>query len=120
MDKLLPKCELNSVKVIIRGPFNSGILVGGSNWNYEKAPLAVTQRIELLKIICHQHKVPLSAAALKIPMAHPAIASLIPGSCNPQEFNQLLDWWNTNIPLEFWGDLKSQGLICPNGPVPAT
>jgi D-threo-aldose 1-dehydrogenase len=120
LDKLLPKCELNSVKVIIGAPFNSGILVGGSTWNYEKAPVAVTQRVELLKIICHQHKVPLPTAALKFPLAYPAIASVIPGSCTPQEFNQLLDWWNTNITLEFWGDLKSQGLICPNAPMPVT
>ena len=48
LEKLLPKCELNSVKVIIGGLFNSGILVGGSTWNYEKAPLAVTQRVDLL------------------------------------------------------------------------
>jgi len=118
LDELLPKCESNSVKVIVGGPFNSGILVGGTTWNYEEAPLEIIQKAENLEIICQSYNVPLPAAALRFPLAHQAIESVIPGCRNPQEFRQLMEWWNTKIPLELWSDLKSQGLISQNAPVP--
>ena len=118
LQELFPKCASKSVKIIIGGPFNSGILVGGKTWNYENAPKEVIDKAHKLAIVCKSHCVPMPAAALRFPLAHPAVKSVIPGCRNPQEFKQLMEWWNTKIPTELWSDLKSQELIDQIAPVP--
>ena len=78
----------------------------------------VIDKAHKLAIVCKSHCVPMPAAALRFPLAHPAVKSVIPGCRNPQEFKQLMEWWNTKIPTELWSDLKSQGLIDQIAPVP--
>ena len=87
-------------------------------WNYENAPKEVIDKAHKLAVVCKSHCVPMPAAALRFPLAHPAVKSVIPGCRNPQEFKQLMEWWNTKIPTELWSDLKSQGLIDQIAPVP--
>lgn len=119
LQELFPKCASKSVKIIVGGPFNSGILVGGKTWNYENAPREVIDKARKLAKVCKSHSVPMPAAALRFPLAHPIVKSVIPGCRNPQEFKQLMEWWNTKIPTELWSDLKNQGLIDQIAPVPS-
>ena len=107
------------MKIIVGGPFNSGILVGGKTWNYENAPKEVIDKARKLAKVCKLHSVPMPAAALRFPLARPIVKSVIPGCRNPQEFKQLMEWWNTKIPTELWSDLKNQGLIDQIAPVPS-
>ena len=65
--------------MIIGGPFNSGILAGRETWNYAKAPQEVMDRVKAIARVCDAHGVPLAAAALQFPLAHPLVASTIPG-----------------------------------------
>lgn len=118
LNKLLPRCEKQSVQIVISGPFNSGILVGGSTWNYEIAPQDIQARVAELSRVCESYGVPLPAATLKFPLAHPVVTSVIPGSRTPQEFSQLMDWWNTDIPVALWADLKTEGFMHADAPVP--
>lgn len=116
--ELLPACSARAVRIVVGGPFNSGILVGGSTWNYEAAPTDIQQRVAGLKAVCESHGVPLPAAALKFPLANPVVASVIPGSRTPAEFTQLMEWWNTDIPTSLWSDLQTQGFIREDAPLP--
>ena len=118
LQELFPKCASKSVKIIVGGPFNSGILAGGKTWNYENAPREVIDKADKLATVCKSHSVPISAAALRFPLAHPVVKSVIPGCRSPQEFKQLMEWWTTEIPIELWSDLKSEGLIDQIAPVP--
>lgn len=118
LDELLPKCAAQSVRIVIGGPFNSGILVGGTTWNYETAPAEIVNRVRGLKEVCAAHNVPLPAAALKFPLAHSSVVSVIPGVRTPQEFSQLMAWWQTDIPPSLWTDLKSAGHIRADAPLP--
>ena len=43
---LLPALAKHGASVIVGGPFNSGILVGGDTWNYARAPEDVLTRVE--------------------------------------------------------------------------
>lgn len=120
LDALLPKCDAQSVKVVVGGPFNSGILVGGTTWNYKAAPTDILERVEGLKRVCTAHNVPLPAAALKFPLAHASVISVIPGVRTPGEFSQLMQWWTTEIPSCFWSDLKHEGYVREDAPVPVS
>lgn len=118
LDELLPKCVDRDVRIVIGGPFNSGILVGGNTWNYEEAPLELRQRVEALTRVCDAHDTPLPAAALRFPLEHPQVASVIPGTRTPHEFAELMRWWEHEIPQALWSDLKGEGLLRKDAPTP--
>jgi D-threo-aldose 1-dehydrogenase len=118
LTELFPAVARHGASVIIGGPFNSGILVGGDTWNYTRAPEDVRNRARAMAAVCAAHKVPLPAAALKFPLAHPVVASVIPGPRTSDEFNQILSWWEEPIPASLWSDLKSERLIAADAPVP--
>jgi len=118
LDDILPKCEQLGMSLIIGGPFNSGILVGGDTWNYSKAPSEILEKAAAISKICDDHNVPLPAAALQFPLGHPRISSIIPGPRSAAEMSQILDWWQLDIDPSLWSDLKSAGLTHPDAPVP--
>lgn len=119
LDSLFPACEKAGTSIICGGPFNSGVLVGREMWNYAKAPDDVIERVQKLKTIANDNAVPLPAAALQFPLAHPVVSSVIPGSRSPEEFGQILDWTKFDITAQFWSDLRGAGLLHHDAPVPA-
>jgi D-threo-aldose 1-dehydrogenase len=60
----------------------------------------------------------LRAAALQFCSAHPVVASVIPGTKNPQRVRDNLALMSQPIPSEFWGDLKSEHLLPDHAPTP--
>jgi D-threo-aldose 1-dehydrogenase len=116
---LLPAVGKHGASIIVGGPFNSGILVGGDTWNYTRAPEDLMRRAKAMAEVCAAHKVPLPTAALKFPLAHPVVASVIPGPRTTSELNQILAWWDHPVPAALWSDLKSERLIEASAPVPA-
>ena len=120
LDDLLPECLARGTSIIAGGPYNSGILAGGETWNYASAPESILERVRELRQAACDHAVPLPAAALQFPLAHPAVVSVIPGMRTPAELADTLAWTRTRIPAEFWSDLKSRGLLRRDSPVPET
>ncbi len=118
LDDLFPACEASGTTIICGGPFNSGVLVGREMWNYAQAPDDVLARVALLADEADAHSVPLAAAALQFPLAHDRVTSVIPGPRDASELAQILDWFNTPIPTDFWNALRSKGLIDARAPVP--
>jgi D-threo-aldose 1-dehydrogenase len=116
-------CVDRGVSVIIGAPFASGILVTGSSgpahYAYGKAPPEVQARVRGMEAVCAAHKVALPAAALQFVLAHPAVASVIPGGARPAEVVENVASLSAPIPAGFWSDLKAQKLIHPEAPVPA-
>ena len=120
LDHLIPECRARDVSLVIGGPFNSGIMVGGDTWNYETAPGDVRTRVQQLAEVCAAHDVPLAAAALQFPLAHPSVASVIPGLRTRKELADTLDWVRLDIPPALWTTLKQRGLLHPDAPTPTT
>ena len=58
-----------------------------------------------------RHGVALPAAALQFVLAHPLVASVIPGAVSAKEVGDNLRHLSASIPAAFWSDLKSKGLI---------
>jgi D-threo-aldose 1-dehydrogenase len=122
LERFLPRCVARSVGIIIGGPFNSGALVetGGTlHYNYAPAPAEVVERVGRLRVVCAAHGVPLAAAALQFPLAHPAVLSVIPGMATASQVADVTQWSSLAIPDGLWSDLKSEGLIRADAPVPA-
>jgi D-threo-aldose 1-dehydrogenase len=118
LDDLLPKCVAAGTSIVVGGPLNSGILAGRDTWNYAPAPPEVMARVKAIAAICDSHRVPLAAPALQFPLAHAAVAAIIPGPRNAVEFTQNLGLLRHEIPPALWVDLREAKLLHPDAPVP--
>ncbi len=122
LDRFLPLCEQRGAAVVVGGGFNSGILATGAKegakYNYSPAPPAVMEKVARIEAVCAGHGVPLPAAALQFVVAHPAIPSFIAGTRTVEQLRQNLDWFSHPIPADFWTELKSEGLLREDAPVP--
>jgi D-threo-aldose 1-dehydrogenase len=115
---LLPACEARGVHVVIGGPYNSGLLAGGTTFNYEAAKPEIVGRARAIAAACAKYGVDLKAAALQFCAAHPAVAAVIPGPRTPEEVTQNAAAMVQPIPDALWADLKSAGLLPPEAPTP--
>jgi D-threo-aldose 1-dehydrogenase len=77
------------------------------------------EKVRKIEAVCARHGVPLAAAALQVLLAHPAVASHVPGTRTVQQMNQNLELVAHPIPGAFWQDLKAQGLLRQDAPTPA-
>lgn len=123
LHRLLPTCTERGVRIIIGGPYNSGILasgaVDGAYYNYEPAPPPILERVSGIEAVCARHAVPLQAAALQFPFGHPAVASIIPGARSAVELQANIEFFCQEIPADFWNELRAEGLIDAAAPLPA-
>jgi D-threo-aldose 1-dehydrogenase len=118
LDDLLPLCQARGTSIVVGGPLNSGILAGRDTWNYAAAPPEIVARVQKIAAVCKAHNVPLPAAALQFPLAHPVVCAIIPGPRTAAEFNENLPLFTMKIPASLWSDLRQQGLLPANAPVP--
>ena len=109
---------------MIGGPYNSGILAVGTKtgaplyYDYEPAPAEVIDKVRRIEAVCDRHGVPLAAAALQFPLAHPLVASVIPGLDSPERVEQTLALYRQKFPPALWQELRSENLIRADAPVP--
>jgi D-threo-aldose 1-dehydrogenase len=124
---LLPRCMARGVRVVVGGPFNSGILATGTRpaggglpyFDYAPAPAAIVARAAAIEDLCAEHGVALKAAALQFPRAHPAVACVLPGARSAAELADNLALSRAPIPDAFWCDLRIHGLVAADAPLPA-
>ncbi len=120
----LPVCEKRRLPVIIGAPYNSGALINGTRsggpvyFNYQAAPDWVIERLRQLELVCTEFSVPLAAAALQFPLAHPQVVSVIPGMANQEQAHASLALLRTGIPPQFWQRLRTTGLLPCTAPIP--
>ena len=117
LPELFPLCLQKRIGIIIGGPYNSGILATGAQpgakFSYQDAPPEILDRVRNIETVCEAHGVPLKAAALQFPLAHPAVVSIIPGSRSVAELDENAHMVSFPIPPAFWQDLKSRKLLPP-------
>jgi D-threo-aldose 1-dehydrogenase len=123
LPEFLPYCVERGISVIAGGPYNSGILaVGpreGATFNYRAAAPDMLDRAARVGVVCARHAVPLKAAALQFVLAHPAVASVIPGARSVAEVEENARMVEHPIPPALWADLKDADLLPAAAPVPA-
>lgn len=118
---LLPLCAERGVSVIAAGVFNSGLLADPSpraTYDYAPAPPPKIERARRLQAVCERHGVPLKAAALRFPLAHPAVSCVLTGARSALEMEENARLFETPIPLALWDELRSGGLLADGAPTP--
>ena len=111
-DELLPLCLERGVRVVVGGPYNSGILAQPTasqsepRYDYEAPPAPILARAAALERACEAHGVALGAAALQFPLRHPAVASVIPGLVGEAQVRQTLERMAAAIPERLWSALE--------------
>lgn len=119
LEVLFPRCAGRGVHVVVGGPYNSGLIAGGKTFEYQEAsPERVAAR-DRLAAIAERHGVDLRAAALQFCAAHPVVASVIPGTKNPERVRQNVVLMDQPIPAGFWTELKREGVLPEGAPTPA-
>jgi len=122
LKELLPLCVEKQISIIIGGPYNSGILATGpkpgAKFNYADAPPEILEKVRKVEEVCQRHQVPMKAAALQFPLAHPAVAAVIPGARSVAELEENFRLISHPIPGDFWADLRAKGLLPAEAPVP--
>ena len=116
--ELLPLCEERGIAVILGGVLNSGLLAGGTTFNYGPAPPEWVERARAVERVCERHNVRLTSAALQFPLAHPAVRCILVGARSPAELDDDLDLLAAPIPPDLWAELKAEGLLPEEVPVP--
>jgi D-threo-aldose 1-dehydrogenase len=116
-ERLLPLCLARGIRVVIGGPYNSGILaqpVAAQNdlrYDYRAPPEPMLERAASLEQACAAQGVPLAAAALQFSLRHPAVSSVIPGPVGPAQLEETIERMNMPIPESLWTTLDEAGLV---------
>lgn len=123
LDEEFPAAVERGVGFVIGAVFQSGILatgaVEGAVSDYAPATPDVLERVRRIEAVCARHGVPLPAAALQFPLGHPAVASVIPGAFHPDQVRRNVSAFAHPVPAELWAELKAEGLLRADAPVPA-
>lgn len=121
--ELLPRCVERSIGVIAAAPFNSGILATGvrpgATYFYAPPPPDIIDRTRRVERVCGRHGVPLPAAAIQFAIGHPAVACVLPGPRTANEVEENRRWMEFPIPGDLWEELKTEGLLRKDAPLPA-
>jgi len=121
LPELLPLCVARGISVLIGGAMNSGVLADprpGAHFDYGPAGPDVLERAQRLAATCLRHGVPLRAAAMQFPLAHPAVAGLIAGIRRVDHLDEYPTLMREPIPTALWDDLRAEGLIAAGAPTP--
>ncbi|MFB7235491.1 aldo/keto reductase [Streptomyces sp. NPDC056269] len=116
--RLLPAAAEQGVDIVVGGPYSSGILAGGTHFEYQKAPAAIIDKVERIKAAATRHGVGIKAAALQFSLAHPATVAAIPGATKHSRIAEDVAALEETIPSAFWNELRAEGLIAGDAPAP--
>jgi len=123
VESFLPRCAARGVSLLIGGAYNGGILATGpgpdAKYNYKPAPAAIQERVRRIQAVCDSHGISLPSAALQFPLGHPSVACVLLGTRYVPQLEANLQWFTADIPADLWDELKQEGLLHPEAPVPA-
>ena len=115
LTSFLPLCAQKGIGVVVGGPFNSGILATGvkadAHYNYGPAPEEVKERVRRIQQVCKSFRVKLPEAALRFPLGHQAVVSVIAGAQRASEAKRNAVMMSAKIPAALWRALKSEKLM---------
>jgi D-threo-aldose 1-dehydrogenase len=115
---LMPASTARGLGIVVGGPYNSGILAGGTHYEYQQATAEILARVDALRAVCAEFNVDIRAAALQFSLAHPAVAAVIPGASQPSRIAENLALVDAEIPAAFWQALRTRGLVAVDAPLP--
>ena len=131
LDDELAWCLDRGVGIIKGAPYASGILAAdiaragdrapgaaAATYDYHAPSAEVRSTVSRIAAVCERHGVPMRAAALQFLLAHPAVASVIPGAATPAEVADNARMMTLPIPADLWRELQHERLLKDGAPTP--
>ena len=118
LQRLMPLVADRGLGIVVGGPYSSGALVGGPNFEYAPASPAILDKVARIKALADRHGVSMKAAGLQFSLANPAVAAVIPGASRPSRIVEDRAALDETVPDAFWRDLREAGLVSPQAPLP--
>jgi D-threo-aldose 1-dehydrogenase len=119
-ERLLERCAKAGVKLIVGGPYNSGILArdlnGPLHFDYAAPSADIMGKALRLRDVCADFGISLPAAALQFPLRHVPVVSVIPGLVGPDQVVDTIARLATPLPDLLWTALDAALTSAPNGP----
>ncbi|WP_342248667.1 aldo/keto reductase [Sphingomonas sp. OTU376] len=118
LQRLMPRVAERGLGIVVGGPYSSGALVGGPNFEYAPATPAILDKVARIKALADRYGISVKAAGLQFALANPAVAAVIPGASRPGRIAEDRAALEESIPADFWRDLRAAGLVDPAAPLP--
>jgi D-threo-aldose 1-dehydrogenase len=118
--ELLPLCLNHGVSVLAAAVFNSGMLAtsdpaAAPTFDYRRADAELIERARRIGAVCAEHGVTLPQAALRFPLRHPAVASVVVGPRSASEMRANAESLRAPVPTELWERLRAERLLAVEG-----
>ncbi|MFM0741084.1 aldo/keto reductase [Paraburkholderia xenovorans] len=120
LQRLMPAAARKHVDIVVGGPYSSGVLAGGTHFEYQKASPEILAKVERIKALAQRHQVSVKAAALQFSLANPAVAAVIPGASKPERIAEDFSALAQIVPAAFWQEMREQRLVAADAPLPLT
>ena len=122
LDYDFPLCAERGVSIVGAAVLGSGLLatgpVAGARYNYVEPNQDQLTKAQRIQSVCARYDVPLVAAAIQFPLAHPVVQAVVVGAVTPAEARANSAHAKHQIPAALWSDLKQEGLVRPDAPTP--
>ncbi|MGW5888077.1 aldo/keto reductase [Priestia megaterium] len=118
LQRVMPEAVKHNMDIVVGGPYSSGVLAGGTHFEYQKASSDIMAKVEKIKAIADRHQISIKAAAVQFSLANPAVAAVIPGASRPERIAEDKAALNTVIPAAFWEEMREQQLVASHAPLP--
>lgn len=105
------------VSIINSAVFHSGFLVGGNFYDYKPVSSGTAEHDALLKwradffAVCKSYDIKPAAACVQFALQLDGVKSLALSTTDPSRIKTNLRMAEHELPLEFWHELKQQGLV---------
>lgn len=119
LQRVMPKVTERGLGIVVGGPYSSGALVGGPNFEYAPMTPVIKEKVARIKAIADRYGISMKAAGLQFSLAHPAVAAVIPGASRPSRIAEDRAALEQRVPADFWRELRVAGLVHPEAPLPA-
>jgi D-threo-aldose 1-dehydrogenase len=118
LQRVMPAVAARGLGIVVGGPYSSGALVGGPNFEYAPASPAILDKVARIKAIADRHGVSMKSAGLQFALANPAVAAVIPGASRPSRIAEDSAALAAKVPVDFWRELREAGLVHREAPLP--
>jgi len=120
LQRVMPQVAARGLGIVVGGPYSSGALVGGPNFEYAPATPQILEKVAAIRAIAARHGISMKAAGLQFALANPAVAAVIPGASQPARIAEDRDALTEVVPADFWRELRAAGLVHRDAPLPIT
>ncbi|MBA3941933.1 MAG: D-threo-aldose 1-dehydrogenase [Sphingopyxis sp.] len=118
LQRVMPMVAERGLGIVVGGPYSSGALVGGPNFEYAPATPEILAKVAAIKALADRYGIGMKAAGLQFALANPAVAAVIPGASRPGRIAEDRAALAEIVPAGFWRDLRAAGLVHPYAPLP--